>query len=188
MPRIELITDKSQMSPERHAEYDVIAGVLHRVGGPFGVLLHSPGLAEKVCLAGAQVRLKSELTLAEREIALLSVARDKDAAYEWSVHVKIAREAGVGEATLTAIRDAGDTSGLPVDDRDIIHYTRELLETNRVSDATFEALRGRHGSRWVVELTGTIGQYQYIAAINNAFEILPPPGSEQLPIPAPGKK
>jgi 4-carboxymuconolactone decarboxylase len=187
VPRIELITDKSQIDPDRHAEYDVIYGVLHRVGGPFGVLMHSPGLAEKVCLAGKQVRLGSELTMVEREVALLSVAREKDASYEWATHTKIAREAGLSDKTIEVIRDAADPSGLDEDERDIINYTRELLRTNRVSDACFEALRGRHGDRWVVELTATIGQYQYIAAINNAFQILPKADAEQLPIPAPNK-
>jgi hypothetical protein len=33
----------------------------------------------------------------------------------------------------------------------------------------------------MVELTGTIGQYQYISAINNAFEVLPPPDADPLP-------
>jgi 4-carboxymuconolactone decarboxylase len=185
MPRIELITDKEQLSPDRLPEYEAIHEVLGRVGGPFGVLLHSPGLAEKVCLAGAQVRLGSELTMAERELALLSTAREKDAAYEWSTHAPVARTHGVPEAAITAIRDGLDTSGLSDDERDIIEYVRELLRTNRVSQARFDALQERHGVRWLVELTGTVGQYQYIAAINNAFEIEPRAGGDVLPIALP---
>lgn len=185
MPRIELITSKDQVSEDRFAEYDAIVEVLGRVGGPFGVLMHSPGLAEKVCKAGAQVRLGSELTMAERELALLSTAREKDASYEWATHAPIARKHGVRDEAITAIREYLDTAGLTDDERDIIEYVRELLGTNRVSQERFDALRERHGVRWLVELTGTIGQYQYIAAINNAFELDPNPDGEVLPIPAP---
>src|SRR5947207_9685607 len=106
MPRIDLITEKSQISPERHPEYDEIVGVLGRVGGPFGILMYSPGLAEMVCKTGAHVRLQSELTMVERELALLSTCREKDAAYEWSGHVETARKAGMREAAIDAMRSA----------------------------------------------------------------------------------
>src|SRR5688572_26286607 len=102
MPRIELITDKQQIPPERHPEFDEIVGVLGRVGGPFGILMHSPGLAAMVCKTGAHVRLESELTMVERELALLSTVREKDAAYEWGSHVETARKAGMREEAIDA--------------------------------------------------------------------------------------
>ena len=74
MPRISLITDKSQVPADRHAEFDRIVEILHRVGGPFGVLMHSPGLAQKVCETGAWVRLNSTLKPAERELIIIAVA------------------------------------------------------------------------------------------------------------------
>ena len=181
MPRIELITDKQQIPAERHPEFDEIVGVLGRVGGPFGILMHSPGLAEMVCKTGAHVRLQSELTMVERELALLSTVREKDAAYEWGSHVETARKAGMREEAIDAMRSAGDTTNLEPDERDIINYTRQLLRTNRVEQGLFDALVERHGVRWLVELTATIGQYQYIAAINNAFGMEPRPDGEQLP-------
>lgn len=186
MARIDLLTSKDQLTPDRFEEYDAIVNLIHGVRGPFGVLMHSPGLAEKVCRAGAQVRLGSELTMAERELALLTTSREKDAAYEWATHAPIAREHGVSDDAITAIRDGLATDALAEDERDIIEYVRELLRTNRVSQGRFDALRDRHGVRWLVELTGTVGQYQYIAAINNAFEVEPRPGGEVLPIPVPG--
>ena len=185
MPRIELITDKSQIPLERHHEFDEIVGVLGRVGGPFGVLMHSPGLAEMVCKTGAHVRLQSTLTMVERELAILSVCREKDAAYEWGSHVGTARNAGMREEAIDAMRSGGDTSGLEPDERDIIEYTRQLLRKNRVDQPLFDALLQRHGARWLVELTATIGQYQYIAAINNAFEMEPREDvADKLPGPA----
>src|SRR6185295_15586225 len=100
MPRIPLITQKADLPDDRHAEFDAIVAVLHRVGGPFGILMQSPGLAQKVMEAGAHVRLQSTLTMVERELAVLSVAREKDAAYEWASHVNTARNAGMREEAI----------------------------------------------------------------------------------------
>jgi alkylhydroperoxidase family enzyme len=181
MPRVPLLTKKEQLPPEQHHEYDEIMGVLGNVGGPFGLLLYSPGLAEMVCKTGAHVRLQSELTMVERELALLSTLREKDASYEWGGHVNTARKAGMGEATIEVIANDKDPSGLPEDDRDVILFTRQLLRKNKVEDDVFNALQKRHGTRWVLEIAATIGQYQYISAVNNAFNQEPREGAEVLP-------
>jgi hypothetical protein len=67
-------------------------------------------------------------------------------------------------------------AGLSVDallpaEADIVLFVRQLLRTNRVADDLFGRLLDRHGERWLVELTATIGQYEYIAAIANVFNI-----------------
>ena len=182
MPRIKMVSDKADVPADRHDEFDAIVQVLHGVRGPFSVLMHSPGLAQKVMEAGAHVRLQSTLQMTERELAVIAVAREKDAAYEWASHVKVGRDAGLREEAIEAVRHRADVSGLEPDERDIIDYVRQLLQKNRVEQALFDALVGRHGVRWLVELTATIGQYQYISAINNAFDLQPPPDADQLPV------
>ena len=57
-----------------------------------------------------------------------------------------------------------------------------LLRHNRVEQPLFDALLQRHDARWLVELAATIGQYQYISAINNTFDLQPPPDADQLPV------
>jgi 4-carboxymuconolactone decarboxylase len=188
MSRVELITSKDQIPTDRHHEFDEIVGVLGRVGGTFSILMHSPGLAEMVCKTGAHVRLKSTLTMIERELALLSVCREKDAAREWGGHVNNARRAGMREEAIDAMRSGGDVSNLEPDERDIISYTRQLLRTNRVEQELFDTLKNRHDVRWLVELTATIGQYQYISAINGAFDPEGRSEGDQLPIPIPNPK
>lgn len=182
MPRIKLISDKADVPADRHAEFDAIVEVLNRVPAPFGILMRSPGLAQKVMEAGAHVRLQSTLQPTERELAVLAVAREKDAAYEWAAHVTVGRRAGMREEAIEAVRNRGDVSGLQPDERDIITFVRQLLQTNRVEQTVFDALLERHDERWLVELAATIGQYQYISAINNAFDIQPAPDADQLPV------
>src|ERR1051325_8718955 len=148
VPRISLITDKSQLPPERHAEFDRIVEILHRVGGPFGVLMHSPGLAQQVGEAGAWVRLTSTLTQVQRELTIIAVAREKDAAYEWAAHVRTGRNVGLREEAIEAVRNRADVSGLEPDERDIITFVRQLLRNNRVEQSLFDELVRRHDERW----------------------------------------
>jgi 4-carboxymuconolactone decarboxylase len=182
MPRIPLLTDKSEIQPDQAGEYDRIAEILGRVGGPFGLLLRSPGLAVKVCEAGAQVRLGSTLTPVERELAVIATSREKDAAYEWNSHVRTGRNAGMSDKVIDIVRSRGDVNGLEPDERDIILFVRQLLRTNRVEQSLFDELVKRKGERWLVELAATVGQYQYISAINNTFDLQPPAGADPLPV------
>ncbi len=182
MPRIKMIVDKSEILEEQHAEFDSIVEVLHGVRGPFSVLMHSPGLAQKVMQAGAQIRLGSTLSPIERELAVIAVSREKDARYEWAAHVKAGRSAGIREEAIEAVRNREDVSGLGPDERDIVLFVRQLLQTNKVEISLFEGLVTRHSERWVVELAATIGQYQYISAINNTFEVEPPEDADHLPV------
>lgn len=182
MPRIKMISEKADIPAEQHEEFDSIVEMLHGVRGPFAVLLHSPGLAQKVMQAGAQVRLGSTLSQVERELAIIAVSREKDARYEWAAHVKAGRSAGMREEAIEAIRHNADVSGLEPDERDITLFVRQLLQTNKVERSLFDELVSRHSERWVVELAATVGQYQYISAINNTFEVEPAADADQLPV------
>jgi 4-carboxymuconolactone decarboxylase len=182
VPRITQITDKATLPPERHAEFDAIVEVLHAVRGPFSILMHSPGLALKVMAAGAHVRLHSTLSQPERELTIIAVAREKDADYEWAAHVATGRKAGLREEAIEAVRNRSDVSGLADDERDIISFVRQLLQRNRVEQSLFDALLQRHGERWMVELAATVGQYQYISAINTTFDLQPAPDADRLPV------
>jgi alkylhydroperoxidase family enzyme len=182
MPRIKLIEEKSDVAADQHAEIDAIVETLGRVAGPFGVLAYSPGLAQKVMEAGAHVRLKSSLTMGEREMTILAVSREKDARYEWASHVNTARNNDVPEDAIEAVRHSSDVSELSEDYRDIVTYVRQLLQTNKVDQVLFDSMIKRKGIRWVVEITATAGQYQYISAINNAFDLQPAADADQLEI------
>lgn len=183
MPRVKLLTEKTDVGEEQHAEIDAIVETLNRVGGPFGVLLYSPGLAQKVMEAGAHVRLQSTLTPVERELCIIAVSREKDARYEWASHVATGRRQGMREEAIEVVRHRQAVDELEQDEQDIITYVRQLLRNNKVGQDLFDSLVERKGVRWLVELTGTIGQYQYISAINNAFDLQPAEDADQLPVP-----
>lgn len=182
MSRIKLITQRGDVGEERQAEIDAIEATLGHLGGPFGVLMHSPGLARKVMAAGAHVRLESTLERWQRELAILVVAVGKHSDFEWASHVELARKNGVAERVIDAVRGGGDLSaaGATADEADIVEFVRQLVTDNQVEQPLYDRLVERHGERWLVELTATAGQYQYIACVLGAFDVQPGPGRERI--------
>ena len=92
-----------------------------------------------------------------------------------------ARRQGVPESTIAAIRDK-HSNGVPPEDAQIIDFTRALIHKHRVDQALFDRLNQRHGTRWLVELTTTVGHFGLISGINNAFDVPPSPTGDSLPV------
>jgi 4-carboxymuconolactone decarboxylase len=155
--------------------------VFGRVRGPFSVLLHSPKLAERLLPLVTFNRIDSIVEPQLRSIAALTAARERDAAYVWAAQVDVARRVGLREAVIDLLRAQGDPAGLSADERDVTVYTRQLMRTNRVEQAVFDALLGRHDAQWLVELTAAANFFAFLSGIVNAFEVPVPPDGDRLP-------
>lgn len=179
MPRITPITSKSDLPPEHHAVADDVVKVFGHIQGPFSMLLHSPKLAERVLPLIPFFREQCVVEPALRFVAILTAAREREAAYVWAAQVAQARR-HLPEATIDLIRAKGDLGTLPAAERDIADYTRQLMRSNRVAQKTFDALKTRHGAQWLVELTAAINYIGFVSGIANAFEVAPPPDGDKL--------
>ncbi|MGH7265666.1 MAG: carboxymuconolactone decarboxylase family protein [Candidatus Rokuibacteriota bacterium] len=179
--RIPLVERKDDLSAEARRAWDEIARSRGRVFGPFTALLQSPEMARRIAHLGAYVRFESALEPVDRELAILATARAMDCRYEWAAHVPLAREAGVRQEAIAAIRERRAPAGLTGEEAEIVAYVTRLLRDHRVDDATFAAARERLGVPRLVELTATAGYYAMLACALNAFAIAPDPGADVLP-------
>jgi len=181
LARLPELSDRDALSPEAQSSYDAIAGTRGSVRGPFAMLLHSPELAERTAHLGAYIRFGSQLPDAERELAIITTARNFDCDYEWAAHARIASDVGVSEEVIDIVANRKPVSGLSDDYAVIVQFARELLEDHSVSDDVFAAVKKRFGGSGAIELTATVGYYSMIACVLNATEIESPAGSPQLP-------
>src|SRR5207244_3028856 len=100
----------------------------------------------------------SQVKPESRELAIIATAREKDCPYVWAAHAPAARNAGVSDAAVTAVRDRGDLTSLPAGEGDTVDYVRQLSRSNAVTQALFDrrrclsrcrrAWRRHSGSRW----------------------------------------
>jgi 4-carboxymuconolactone decarboxylase len=181
MPRIAPITGKADVSPAHHGVVDAVVNVFGNVRGPFSMLLHSPGLAERLLPLVTFFREGSVVEGPLRSVAILAAVREREGAYVWSAQTAAARRNGVSEAIIDVLRAKGDPAGLPADEREIVVYVRQLMRTNRVDQAAFDALARRHGPQWMVEMTAAASYFAMLCGVVSAFEVPAPPDGDKLP-------
>jgi 4-carboxymuconolactone decarboxylase len=168
--RIPAVTDRDQVPEGQREVWDAIVASRGSVRGPFAVLMHSPEVAGRVAHVGTFIRFESSLEATSRELAAMVTAHLLDCDYERAAHERQAREAGVPDATLQAIRD-NRFGEVAAEYRWVCDLTRQLVVDHRIAPAAFDEARERLGVRGLVELTATIGYYAMIAAPLNAFEV-----------------
>ena len=176
------LVDRAAATPAQFAVWDRIAQSRGQVAGPFAALLHSPELTRRIAETGHYVRFEGPVAQADRELAIITVARALDCQYEWAAHAVLARRAGVREEAIAAIREGRAPGGLTPGEAQVHGYAAALLGPHRVSDEAFAALQQRFGLEGLGDLTTTIGYYAMIACALNAFAVEPTPGEPPLPV------
>jgi 4-carboxymuconolactone decarboxylase len=107
-----------------------------------------------------------------RELAIIQVAADAEARYEWVQHVAIARDAGVPDEQIAAVEARRlDDPSLGDGERAVLSFAREVVAGPQVSDATFAAVSEQLSPREIVELLLTVGNYLMLARVMTTLEL-----------------
>ena len=161
---------------------NVLAGKRGAMQGPYNVLLHSPELGDLAQKFGAHTRFNSSLPLALNELAILLVARFWNCQFVWWVHRRIAEEAGLPKALTQAIASGQPLPELTSELQVVYAFCNELLQTRRVSDASYAALIKHFREAGAVDLMGTMSYYTLVSMALNVDQYPLPEGAEpELP-------
>lgn len=182
MPRIEPVSDKSQVAPEHQNVVDAVLEVFGQLRGPHSILLHSPPLDKPALELGNYFRYNSIVKSPEKELAIIAGAREKDCLYVWAAQVAAGRRGGLREEAIAVVKERRDASELEPHEADIVNYVRQLFRNNRVDQATFDALKNRYGEQWLIEMTTVVGYYGMLAGVVNACEVPAPADGDVLPV------
>src|SRR5262245_51317533 len=114
---------------------------------PFKLLLRSPEVGDLVQQFGAQMRFHSSLPRKLNEMAIIITARHWTAQYEWNAHRAAAAQAGLGEPIIQAIAAGNRPSPMDGDETIIYNFATEVLNTKKVSDPVFKAVKDKCDER-----------------------------------------
>lgn len=153
------------------------------LGGPFNVWLRSPGIGNIVQSLGAEIRFRSSLPSRLNELAILVTARHWTSQYEWLAHHRLALEAGLDPAVGADIAQGRRPANMSEDEAIVYDFSRELHDTQGVSDATYKAALDRFGERGVMDLIAVNGYYVLVSMTLNV-DRTPLPGGAKPPLPA----
>lgn len=165
------------MTPEQRKVLDaVLNGRRGALIGPLRAALHNPALADRWQQLGEILRFKTVFPPALNELAVLVTARRWNSELEWVIHAKAARDAGLPEPIIAAIRDRQSPVFEDEAYREVYDYVRSLQNDGTVSDACYDAIVKRWGAVGVVELTALTGYYVMVSLTLNAHRIPLPDG------------
>jgi 4-carboxymuconolactone decarboxylase len=178
-----------KLSAEQRTLYDAIrsgprakivnfgAGAPQPLGGPFNVWLRSPGIGDCVQRLGEEIRFRSSLPAKLNEMAIMITARFWTSQYEWLAHCKLALQAGLDPAIAQDIAEGRRPATMDADETIIYDFSRELHQTQGVSDAIFQRARERFGERGVFDLIAVNGFYSLVSMCLNVDRTPLPEGT-----------
>jgi 4-carboxymuconolactone decarboxylase len=179
MTRYREISSAEMTSAQKEVHDEIVAGRRGRFGGPFQILIRAPEVCRHLQRLGEYLRWGSSLPPALSELAICLTARHLRASYEWHAHAPLAVEAGFPAAAIEAIR-TGAAPSFTADDQVLVHrLVTELIDTKRLTDATFAEATARFGEQGIVELGTIVGYYTAIGNALNAFQVPLPAGAPQ---------
>jgi len=172
---------RETLSDDQKRVYDELtAGPRKSVPPPHQVWLNSPVLCDTAQQLGVHCRFSSSLPPHLSELAILVTARHFKADYEWWAHARLAREAGVSDAIIEAIRTGGepDFAGADAKSEIVVRAAREMIATHKLTDDTFQQADRELGRQALVDLVGIVGYYCLVSLTLNVFQIEPPDGAQ----------
>lgn len=157
--------------------YDSMLAKRGSLDGMYRAMFNHPALVEHVGQLGSYLRFGATLPGDIRELAILLVARRQKAAYEWVKHAPPARQAGLSEAVIEAVRaekDLGVYSPLYPKISETVDFVLAELSLPEALQSELEKTLGIPG---ILELVLLIGFYRMIAGFIFAFDVALPPNS-----------
>ena len=184
MPRLAPVQPEA-MSDAQRTLYEAILGGKRGPGmrgedgaliGPFNAMLLNPHAGDRVQRLGEALRFDISLSRNVIEVATLVVGSHWRAQFEWWAHERLAKQAGVSEAVIAAIKH-GERPDFSDDDEAAAYgVASELYRTQRLTDATYANAVQRFGEAGVFELIALVGYYSLVSLLLNGFEVPLPEG------------
>ncbi|NYT81097.1 carboxymuconolactone decarboxylase family protein [Alcaligenaceae bacterium] len=175
-PRFPIIPSSEMSSSQRQYAQDLLTGPRGAITGPFLPLMHAPELGQRIEKLGETLRFSSSLPPDAIELSILIVAHHFRCDYEWHFHARLAREAGLAEASIAEIRQGIMPLDLSPSNLRVYRFCTAMLREARVPDEIFSEVEKMAGKKGVLELLALCGYYSMLAMVLNASELLPPEG------------
>lgn len=146
------------------------------INGPWAHMLRNPGLAERAAAYSDYFR---DGVSVPRKLGLLGIimtARHWNAGYVWNAQSPQAKNAGLSDAVIEAIRLKQTPAFADPAEQAVYAMFSELHGTQGISDATYAAAEKALGPTGVVEILNVAGFYSTIASIVRTTGVPPRPG------------
>src|SRR3954468_19485259 len=117
----------------------------------FRTLAHAETAFRPFLRFGGAVLGQMQLDPVVRELAILTVAKEADAEYEWIQHLAIAKAVGATDEQIAALEAGAGADPLDPAQRVAVEFAVAVVHSPRVDDELFERVRAQFSDREIVE-------------------------------------
>ena len=181
--RVPMADEGSLDARQREVLEDIVSGKRGKIVGPLRVLLHSPALADRWQRLGEFLRYDTGLPALLSELAIIMTGRYWQSQVEWVIHARVAKETGLPDAVVEAIRTLAAPSFDDIEQFAVYEFTRELLRYGDVSDVVYERLAAHFDAKRLVELSSVVSYYTMVAMILNVHQVPVPSDEKEARLP-----
>ena len=182
--------DRNNLNTEGQRIFDMLTspgnGYENGLRGPLGMWMYSPEMAQGAWMLRQRVRYGTANDQRLSELTIISTGREISNQYEYSAHEPAGRNAGLEEEIIDFVKyrrpmsEADGIPGMGDVEKLIIQFAREIISEPKVSAETFATALDLLGEEGVMDLTGLIGYYNFVAMTLKAFDVQRAPGSDRL--------
>lgn len=146
----------------------------------FKMLGHSESHFQTYVRMGNAIRFKGELDPGLRELAITRTGILCEAPYEIVAHERIGRGVGLADDKVAALRQGAEAPVYTELEKAVLRFTDEVVQQQKVSDATFKAVQEHLTPGALVELHLAIGFYIMTSKFLETFGIDMEPSLEGI--------
>jgi 4-carboxymuconolactone decarboxylase len=134
-------------------------------------LLNSPEMAQGWEELLSVVRQRNSLPADLRELIILRVAILNHAPYEFEAHITHARQAGLSDAKIQAVKETPIALLFTPHEHLVLELTDTMTQQIHVPDALFEKISQHYAGKELLDLCITIGAYNMVSRVLVALHI-----------------
>lgn len=126
-------------------------------------LARHPRLARATLDLGKYFMLESTLSARQIKLIILRVAHRYGSTYQWTHNSLGAKQVGVSDEEIAAIRTGPEAAVWPADDRLLLRVVDQVGDGGRLDDSAWEELAARHDPRFAMDLIHAAGYFTMVA-------------------------
>lgn len=181
MSRIAPIPPVDYTAEQRRLHEQLTKQRTNGIRGPFEVLMHVPEILGPMANFIDQLLLDTRVPHNLKEFAILAIARKYGAQFEWFAHEPRARNAGVTDDVIEAVRHGTRPDFTDPAEALVYEMVDEVVDNRRLGDELYARAVETLGEAAVVELVVLIGFYISIAVLLVSYDVEVPNGNPPLP-------
>ncbi|MDG2004161.1 MAG: carboxymuconolactone decarboxylase family protein [Novosphingobium sp.] len=174
IPRIPLI-EPDEMTDAARDFFAFVDGPGGRASGSklnvIRTLAHNPELGQHYFQFGVYVLRFSTLNARLRELVTLRTATLYDSDYEWTKHVGAARQAGISDEEIDAVRAEPQWPHWSALEKALLTATDQMIGQNRIDDGVWQVLAGELDHKQQLDFVFTVSSYAMLAMSLGALNI-----------------